>query len=451
MQIPPDRNDLPDHWYNIVPDLGFPTAPMMSPSGFPLGPHDLEAFVPQALIQQELDREHREIDIPRPLRDLYAEWRPTPMYRAERLERELDTPAHIYYKLEGGLVHSYEANTAVAQAYFASVDGTRRLVTATGNGSWGLALATATNLFKLDSTVYMVKSFYESKPHARYLLSILDTDVVASPSDRTETGRRELQRDPNSPGSLGLAVSAAFEDASAHNDTKFCWGTVMNHVLMHQTVIGLESRQQLRHAGARPDVVISAVGGGSAFGGLVFPFYRELRGKARFVAVETAAYPSLTKGRYSYDYGDSVGLAPMIKMYTVGSGYVPPKISAGGMRYHGMSPLVSALYRNKEIEAVAYRQADALSAAVQFARAEGVIPSPESAFTIKGLIDEATRCREQKERKNLLCIVHANSNIDVESFEQLVAGTLEEEEPFDQARSEAALNALPQVEPQAAS
>ena len=446
MRIAPERKDFPDSWYNIIPDLNFPVPGMRSPSGYRLGPHDLEPFVPEAVIEQELERDKKEIAIPRDLREYYADWRPTALYRAERLENVLNTPARIFFKLEGVTSYTYEANTAVAQAYYAREQGVKRLVTATGNGEWGVSLAMATNVFNLESTVYMVRSSYEEKPHGRYVMEVLDTEVVASPSERTKTGRQELEKNPDSPGSLGLALSAAFEDASGDVDTKFAWGTVMNHVLLHQTVIGLEAKRQMRRAGGRPDILISAVGGGSAFGGLVFPFYKDLRGKARFIAVEAAAYPSLTRGKYGYDYGDSQGLAPMIKMYTLGRGYLPPRISAGGMRYHGMSPLISALYREKQIEARAYTQREALEAAVIFARAEGVIPSPESAYAVKAVIDEAIVCRENRDRKNILCVLSANSNLDIEAFHEFVDGSAVEEEGFSEEASRRALAEMPVVD-----
>lgn len=445
MRIAPERKDLPDSWYNVVPDLDFRLPPLMSPSGYPLSPHDLEPFVPTGLIEQELEKKKREIEIPRELRDLYAEWRPTALYRAERFEKALGTPARIFFKLEGVTAYTYEANTAIAQAYFAAKQGVKRLVTATGNGEWGVSLAIATNYFDLQSTVYMVRSSYEEKPHGRYVMEVLDTEVVSSPSDKTETGRRALEKDPDSPGSLGVALSAAFEDASGHEDTKFCWGTVMSHVLLHQTVIGLEAKRQMRRVGARPDILIGAVGGGSAFGGLIFPFYNDRRGKARFIAVETASFPSLTRGRYGYDYGDAEGLAPLIKMYTLGHGYMPPRIRAGGMRYHGMAPLISALYREKEIEARSYTQSEALEAAILFSRAEGVIPSPESAYAVKAVADEALACKERRERKNILCVLSANSNLDVESFHEFVDGTAQVEEPFSEEHSRTALSDLPTI------
>jgi tryptophan synthase beta chain len=446
MRIAPESKDLPGAWHNVVPELNFPAPQMRSPSGYRLGSHDLDPFVPQSLIEQELETEKVEIKIPKDLQEYYRDWRPTALYRAERLERELETPAKIFFKLEGVTSYTYEANTAIAQAYYAAQQGVKRLVTATGNGEWGVSLAMATNVFNLDSSVYMVRSSYDDKPHGRYVMEVLDTRVVPSPSDQTKTGLRELQENPNSPGSLGLALSAAFEDASHNEDTKFAWGTVMNHVLLHQTVIGLEAKRQVRRAGGHPDILISAVGGGSAFGGLVFPFYKDLRGKARFIAVEAAEYPSLTKGRYGYDYGDTAGLAPMIKMYTLGRGYLPPKIRAGGMRYHGMSPLISALYREKQIEARAYTQSEALQAAVTFARAEGVIPSPESAYAVKAVIDEAIVCRENRDRKNILCVLSANSNLDVDAFHEFVDGSLAEDELFDEALSAEALAAMPQVD-----
>jgi len=445
MLIPFDSKDLPDKWYNIVPDLDFNMPPLMSASGYPLGEHELEPLSPHAIISQELEKKKREIDIPSEVRNLYSQWRPTPIFRAERLEKALATPARIFYKYEGsGLSVSHEANTAVAQAYYASSEGVKRLVTATGNGEWGASLAIACNHFNIQCRVYMVRSSYEEKGYGRYLMEILGAEVLPSPSEKTLAGRKALSQDPQSPGSLSLALSEAFGDAYSDDEAKFCWGTVMNHVVLHQTVIGLEAIQQMRRAKAFPDILIAAVSGGSAFGGLVFPFYHEYRGKTRMIAVETAASPSLSKGRYTYDYADSGGLSLMLKMYTLGHGFVQPGIRAGGMRYHGISPLASALYRKKEIEAKTYTQQQAFEAAVAFARVEGVIPSLESSYAVKAVLDEALACKENKEGKTILFVLDANSYLDLDTFKDFLEGSIEAE-PFWEERIQAALEQLPQT------
>lgn len=447
MRILLETKELPDKWYNIVPDLGFTLPPVMSPSGYPLGVRDLEALAPHSIIDQELEKEKRDIPIPSEVRQLYSEWRPTPLYRAERFEKSLGTPARIFYKYEGGSVSgSHEMNTAIAQAYYAAREGVKRVVTATGNGEWGASLAMACNYFNLRCRVFMVRSSYEEKVYGRYLIEILGTEVVPSPSENTQTGRKVLSETPESLGSLGVALSEAFEDASSHDDTKFCWGTVMNHVLLHQTVIGLEARLQMRRADAYPDILIGAVTGGSAFGGLVFPFYQDRKRGIRLVAVETAAAPSLSKGRYTYDYGDAGRLPMLLKMYTLGHSFVPPGIRAGGMRYHGMSPLVSALYREKQIEARICTQRQAFDSAVAFARAEGFVPSPESSYTLKAVLDEALACKERKERKNILFVLSGNSNLDIATFKDFLEGAIEDQ-PFLEDQVQAALEQLPQMTP----
>jgi tryptophan synthase beta chain len=445
MRIMLETKELPDKWYNIVPDLEFAVPPPMSPSGFPLGQRELEPLSPHAISDQELERDKREIPIPEDLRKLYSDWRPTPLYRAERFEKRLGTPARIFYKHEGGSPSgSHEMNTALAQAYYAAREGAKRLVTATGNGEWGVSLAIACNYFNIQCRVYMVRSSYDEKVYGRHVMEILGADVLPTPSDSTVTGKKALSQDPQSPGSLSLALSEAFEDATRRDDTKFCWGTVMNHVVLHQTLVGLEARLQMRRADARPDVLIGAAGGGSGFGGLVFPFYRERKGGMRMVAVETAAAPSLSKGRYTYDYGDAGGLSVMLKMYTLGHGFVPPGIRAGGMRYHGISPLVSALYREKQIEARICTQRQAFEAAVAFARAEGLVPSPESSYAIKVVVDEALACKEKNERKNILFVVNGNSNLDIATFKDFLEGAVEDQH-FAEDQVQAALERLPSV------
>jgi tryptophan synthase beta chain len=428
-----------------VPDLDFNMPPLMTSSGYPLSERDLEPLVPSAIIDQELEKNKGEIPIPPQVRELYSYWRPTPLFHAERLEKALETPAQLFYKYEGsGLSVSHEANTAAPQAYYASSEGVKRLVTATGNGEWGASLAIACNHFNIKCRVYMVRSSYEEKGYGRYLMEILGAEVLPSPSEKTLAGKKALSQDPQSPGSLSLALSEAFGDAYSDDEAKFCWGTVMNHVVLHQTVIGLEARQQMRRANTFPDILIAAVSGGSAFGGLVFPFYHERSQKTRMIAVETAASPSLSKGRYAYDYADSGGLSLMLKMYTLGHGFIQPGIRAGGMRYHGISPLVSALYREKQIEAKMYTQHQAFEAAVAFARVEGVIPSLESSYAVKAVLDEALICKERKERKTILFVLDANSYLDLDTFKDFMEGSIEAE-PFWEERVQAALEQLPQT------
>lgn len=441
-----DAGDLPKSWYNIIPDIGVTVPPPMSRSGYPITTHDLENLLSQSLIQQELDRSSRQVTIPEPVRNLYAEWRPTPLCRAERLEKELATPARIFYKNEGvSPSGGHEMNTAIAQAYFAAQDKkVKRLVTATGNGEWGISIAIACNYFGLDCTVYMTRSSYDHRPYGRSVIEILGARVLPSPSENTRTGKKTLSGNPESPGTLGIALSEAFEDASMHEDTKFCWGTVMNHVILHNSVIGLETRSQMKKAGVKPDILISSVGGGSAFGGLAFPFFAGRDENTRFIAVETAAAPSLSKGRYAYDFGDSEGLTPQLKMYTLGHSYVPPGIRAGGMRYHGISPLISALYHEKRIEARAYEQRQALEAGVLFAKKEGLIPSPETCYALKAVVDEARACKERKEQKNILFVLVSNSNLDVAVFDEFVHGALVDQ-PFPEDAVQSALDDLPQL------
>jgi len=320
----------------------------------------------------------------------------------------------------------------------------KRIVTATGNGEWGVSLAIACNYFDIQCKVYMVRSSYEEKVYGRFAIEILGAEVIPSPSEKTLTGKKILAQNPQSPGSLSIALSEAFEEAAAHDDTKFSWGTVMNHVLLHQTIIGLEARIQMRQAGANPDIIICAVGGGSAFGGLVFPFYQDRKRVTRIIAVETAACPSLSKGRYAYDHGDAEGLTPLLKMYTLGHSFVPPGIRAGGMRYHGISPLVSALYREKQIDAKTYTQRQAFEAAITFARAEGLVPSPETSYTVAAVVDEALTCKQKNERKNILFLLDANSNLDLAPFKDFVEGAVEDQ-PFQEENVKVALEKLPEV------
>lgn len=445
MIIPTESSDLPDAWYNIIPDLDFDMPTLMSSSGFLLGKHELEPISPSAIIDQEFERDKREIAIPNEVRELYSHWRPTPVLRAERLEKALKTPAQIFYKHEGGsLSIGHQANTAIPQAYYANKDDVKRMTTATANGEWGASLATACNRFDIQCRVYMVRSSYEEKVSGRNLMETLGAEIIPSPSEKTRAGKKALSQDPRSPGNLSIALSEAFEDAYSDDEAKFCWGTVMNHVILHQTVIGLEAREQMQRANANPDILIAAVSGGSAFGGLVFPFYQERRKTTRMIAVETAASPSLAKGRYTYDYADSGGLSVILKMYTLGHGFIQPGIRAGGMQYHGMSPIVSALHRQKEIEVKTYTQQQAFESALKFARIEGLLPSLECSYAIKAVMDEALACKERKERKKILFALDASSHLDLQAYKDFIEGTLEAT-PLSEERVQAALEELPQI------
>jgi tryptophan synthase beta chain len=443
-----DERDLPTHWYNVVPDLPEPPAPALHPgTGRPLGPADLAPLFPMEIIRQEVSAEPR-IEIPDEVRDVYRLWRPTPLYRARRLERALDTPARIYYKYEGtSPAGSHKPNTAVAQAYYNKQAGIRRLTTETGAGQWGTAIAMASAMFGLECTVYMVKASYHQKPYRRSMIEAYGAEVFPSPSERTHAGRTVLGEHPDSPGSLGIAISEAVEDAATHDDAHYSLGSVLNHVLLHQTVIGQEALEQLEIAGAYPDVVIGCVGGGSNFAGMTFPFIGErLRsGKpTRFVAAEPAACPTLTKGRYAYDLGDTVGLTPLVKMHTLGHTFVPPAIHAGGLRYHGDAPLVSQLVHHGVVEAVAHKQTAVFEAAVQFARAEGIVPAPESAHAIRSAIDEALAAREAGERRTIAFLLSGHGHFDMAAYDAYFAGRLEDYE-YPDAQIEEALKSLPAV------
>src|SRR5512133_354903 len=385
-----DENEMPTEWYNVAADLKKPLEPPLHPgTGQPLGPADLAPLFPMELIKQEVSQD-RYIEIPEEVQDVYRMWRPTPLYRARNLERALETPARIYYKYEGASpAGSHKLNTSAPQAYYNKQEGVKRLATETGAGQWGSALAMASAFFGLECKVYMVKVSYFQKPYRRSLIETFGATVIPSPSRETAAGRAILERDPESGGSLGIAISEAVEDAATREDTKYSLGSVLNHVLMHQTVIGQEARKQLEKADAYPDVVIGCVGGGSNFGGIAFPFIPDkLAGKnIQFIAVEPAACPTLTKGVYAYDFGDTAKLAPLEKMYTLGHTFMPAGIHAGGLRYHGMAPIVSALYDQKLIDAVALLQTGVFAAAIQFARLEGIVVAPESAHAVKAAMD----------------------------------------------------------------
>lgn len=445
MIIPLEKKKLPDKWYNVIPDLAFAVPPPTTGTGHAMGPHHLADIATDLVIQQELEDKECEVPIPRMVRDLYSEWRPTPLYRAERWERSLETPARIFYKYEGGSpAGNYEANTAIPQACYASQQGVKELVTATANGEMGIALAIACNYFNLKCKVFMVRSSYDSKEYGRYIMELLGADVSPSPSLETGAGREALEKDPESPGSLGLALSEAFAHAYASEDVKFCWGTVVKHVVLHHTIIGLEARLQMRQVKAYPDAIIGAVGGGTGLAGLALPFYRDGKRGTRIIAVETAAAPSLSKGKYRYDYADAAGMSALYKMYTLGRNFVPPGIRAGGMRYHGISPIISALYREGEIEARTHSQHQALEAAISFARVEGIVPSPESSYTVKAVADEALVCRENRQRKDILFMLNANGNLEVATFRDFLAGAIEDQ-PFLEKEVDDALSQLPEV------
>src|SRR5712664_4282658 len=394
-----DEQEMPTRWYNILADLPFPPSPPLHPATRqPIGPADLAPLFPMELIKQEVSQD-RFIDIPQPVQDVYRLWRPTPLLRARRLEKALNTTARIYYKYEGvSPAGSHKPNTAVAQAFYNKAEGTKRLSTETGAGQWGSALAFAAKVFELECMIYMVRVSYEQKPYHQSMMHVWGADVVPSPSPLTAAGRQIREQDPDSPGSLGIAISEAVEDAASREDTKYSLGSVLNHVLLHQTIIGQEAKKQLEKADDEADIVIGCAGGGSNFAGLSFPFAADkLSGKKkklRAIAVEPSACPSLTKGKYVYDFGDTVGLTPLVKMYTLGHTFVPAPLHAGGLRYHGMAPLVCKLYAEKVIEAVAVPQLATFEAAIQFARTEGIIPAPESAHAIRVVIDEATKCKE---------------------------------------------------------
>jgi tryptophan synthase beta chain len=438
--------EIPTHWVNIAADLpGDPPPPPLSPqTGQPAGPDDLTPIFPMGLIQQEVSAEP-DIAIPAAVREAYALWRPTPLRRAQRFEQALGTGARIYYKYEGvSPAGSHKPNTAVAQAYENAQAGIRKLVTETGAGQWGSSLAFACSLFGLECEVFMVGSSYDQKPYRRSMMQTWGATVHRSPSDLTESGRANASHPT---GSLGIAISEAVEIAAQAPDTNYALGSVLNHVLLHQTVIGTEAIAQMELEGARPDVVVGCVGGGSNFGGMTFPFLREkLRGdrEVRFLAAEPAACPTLTRGVYGYDYGDTAGLTPLMPMYTLGHDFVPPPVHAGGLRYHGDSPIVCALVKAGLVEARAYRQNETFEAAVQFARTEGIIPAPEPAHAIRAVIEEAAAADEAGEERVILFNLCGHGNFDLAAYDAYLAGTLEDPE-FSEADMEAALARLPEA------
>ena len=444
------EKDIPKSWYNIQADLPKPLDPPLHPvTHQPIGPADLAPLFPMGLILQEVSQE-RWIEIPDEVIDIYKIWRPTPMHRAVRLEKALDTPAKIYFKNESvSPPGSHKPNTAVPQAYFNKKEGVKRLATETGAGQWGSALAFACKLIGLECSVYMVKVSYEQKPYRRIMMETWGADVTPSPSNKTDSGKFILGQDPNSTGSLGIAISEAVEDAAKHDDTKYALGSVLNHVMLHQTVVGLEAKKQMEIFGDYPDVVIGCVGGGSNFSGFVFPFVMDkLKGKKKnlkVLAVEPTACPTLTKGLFAYDMGDTVGLAPIVRMYTLGHTFIPPAIHAGGLRYHGDSPLLSLLVKEKVIDAVAYNQLATFEAAVMFAQTEGILPAPETAHAIKAVIDEALKCKETGEKKVIAFNFSGHGHFDLAAYDAYRNGKLTDYVLPDEKIAEA-LKSLPKID-----
>jgi len=441
-----EESDIPTHWYNVVADMPNPPVPPLGPDGKPIGPEALAAIFPMELIGQEVSTE-RWIPIPEPVREIYRLWRPSPLYRAHALEAALGTPARIYYKYEGvSPAGSHKPNTAVAQAYYNKQAGIKRLSTETGAGQWGSSLALAGQMFGIEVRVYMVKVSYQQKPFRRSMMHTWGAEVFASPTNRTQSGRNILAQDPDSPGSLGIAISEAVEEAASREDTNYALGSVLNHVLLHQTVIGLEAKKQFEKIGDYPDMVFAPCGGGSNFGGAAFPFFADKAAgrEVRLVAAEPASCPTLTRGRYAYDFGDTAGLTPLMKMYTLGHDFVPPGIHAGGLRYHGDSTLVSQLYHEGLVEAVAVPQLATFEAGVMFARSEGIIPAPESNHAIRACIDEAMKCKESGEPRTLFFNLSGHGHFDMAAYDSYFRGELADFE-FPEAEIDKALAHLPKV------
>jgi len=443
-----DENEIPKSWYNIVADLPEPPAPVMHPgTGQPVGPDDLAPLFTMAAIMQEVSAE-RQIDIPEPVRDIYRQWRPSPLYRAYRLEAALDTPARIYYKYEGvSPTGSHKPNTAVAQAFYCREEGVKRISTETGAGQWGSSLALAGSFFGLEIEVFMVRVSFDQKPYRRAFMETFGATCHPSPSNLTEAGKKILAEDSDSPGSLGIAISEAVEVAAQREDTKYSLGSVLNHVLLHQTVNGQEAMRQMELADDYPDILVGCTGGGSNFAGLSFPFIgRKLRGEqdVRVVAVEPANCPSLTKGRYAYDFGDTAQMTPLVKMHTLGSSFVPPSSHAGGLRYHGMAPLVSQLVNLGQVEPTAYSQTECFEAGVTFAKAEGILPAPEANHAVKGALVEALRCKEEGESKAILFNLCGHGYFDMQAYMDYSAGKLVDH-PYDASEVAMALSGLPSV------
>jgi tryptophan synthase beta chain len=441
-----DESDIPTHWYNLIPDLPEPPPPPLHPgTGQPAGPEDLAPLFPMALIQQEVSAESY-IEIPDEVREIYKLWRPSPLFRAHRLEKALGTPAHIYYKYEGvSPAGSHKPNTAVPQVFYNAQEGVKRLTTETGAGQWGTALAFACSLFDVECEVWQVRASYDQKPYRKSMMEVFGGIVHASPSDLTEAGRKILADDPDSPGSLGIAISEAVEVAAPADDTRYALGSVLNHVLLHQTIIGEEAIKQMAMAGETPDLVVGCVGGGSNFGGLAFPFLRDkLAGKidCEILAVEPTACPTLTRGRYAYDFGDTAGTTPLFKMHTLGHDFVPDPIHAGGLRYHGMSPLISHVYELGLMDAESRHQTECFEAGIQFARTEGIVPAPEPTHALAATIEAARRCVETGEEKVILTALCGHGHLDLAAYDKFLAGEVIDID-YPQERIDAALTRLP--------
>ncbi len=442
------ENQIPTHWYNVIPDLPGPMSPVLHPgTRQPVTPADLLPLFPMGLIEQEMSPE-RWVKIPDEVREIYRIWRPSPLFRAHRLEKALGTPARIYYKYEGvSPAGSHKPNTAVPQAYYNKIGGTKRIASETGAGQWGSSIALACKMFGLECTVYMVKVSFEQKPYRKSMMQLWGAEVIPSPSPRTSAGRGILAQDPESQGSLGIAISEAVEDAATREDTRYALGSVLNHVCMHQTVIGLEAKEQMKLAGDTPDVVIGCHGGGSNFAGIAFPYVADKAtgSKVRLVAAEPSSCPTLTKGVYAFDYGDTARMAPISHMYTLGHDFMPPGIHAGGLRYHGASPLVSQLVDAGIIEARAVGQLAVFEAAVTFARTEAIIPAPESAHAIRVAIDEALQAKQEGKEKVILFNLSGHGHVDMAAYDAYFSGKLEDfEYPAEKVKE--SLAHLPVVE-----
>ena len=443
-----EENKIPKTWYNISADLPKPLAPPLHPGTHkPVGPDDLAPLFPMALIGQEVSQE-REIEIPEPVREIYKQWRPSPLYRAKKLEKHLDTPAKIYYKYEGvSPTGSHKPNTAVAQAFYNKEEGTKKITTETGAGQWGSSLAFACSIFKIELDVYMVRVSFDQKPYRKMLMQTYGARCVASPSNETNTGKALLKKDPYNTGSLGIAISEAVEMATQSDTTKYSLGSVLNHVLMHQTIVGNEALMQMEMAGDYPDILLGCTGGGSNLSGLALPFLgKKFRDKKeiKVIACEPKSCPSLTKGKYTYDFGDTGNLTPLVKMHTLGSSFMPPATHSGGLRYHGMAPMVSHLKELGAIEAKAYGQKECFEAGVKFANVEGILPAPEATHAVKGAIDEALECKKNGKSKNILFNLCGHGHFDMQAYGDYFDNKLEED-VYNETAVNKALESLPKI------
>ncbi len=444
-----EQKDMPTHWYNILPDLPEPMPAVLHPgTGNPVTPDDLAPLFPMSLIMQEFSPEPM-VEIPDEVRSIYNTWRPTVLHRAYRLEKALDTPAKIFFKYEGtSQAGSHKPNTAVAQAYYNKQEGIKRIATETGAGQWGSSLAFGCSLFGIECKVYMVKISYQQKPYRRLMMNTWGATCVASPSTDTKAGRDALSKDPDCPGSLGLAISEAVEDAATRDDTHYSLGSVLNHVLLHQTVIGQEAMKQMEMADAYPDIIVGCVGGGSNFAGLYLPFVKDkIEGRKpdlRIINVEPESCPTLTKGLYAYDFGDVAGLTPLMKMFTLGHDFMPPPVHAGGLRYHGMAPIICHLHKLGLVEARAVPQMATFEAGIQFARTEGIISAPETNHAIRVTIDEALKCKETGESKTILLGHSGHGNFDLAAYDAYLSGKLQDYS-YPESKVKEALEHLPKV------